>query len=121
MTTPAIRVSHLWKLFGPERILRTCDRPETFPEALKAGAAAVVRVCDLWTLSGPERILRTCDRAETFPEALQAGAVAAVRDLSFAVAPGEIFVVMGLSGSGKSTLIRSLLRLIEPTWGRVEV
>ncbi len=47
------------------------------------------------------------------------GCVAAVCDLSFDVAPGEVFVVMGLSGSGKSTLVRCLTRLIEPTAGRV--
>ncbi|XKE44545.1 glycine betaine/L-proline ABC transporter ATP-binding protein [Halomonas organivorans] len=45
--------------------------------------------------------------------------VAAVADVSFTVAPGEIFVVMGLSGSGKSTLIRCLNRLIEPSRGRI--
>ena len=43
----------------------------------------------------------------------------AVRDVSFSVAKGETFVVMGLSGSGKSTLIRCLSRLIEPTAGEV--
>jgi len=43
----------------------------------------------------------------------------AVRDVSFSVARGETFVVMGLSGSGKSTLIRCLSRLIEPTAGEV--
>ncbi|GBF32592.1 L-proline glycine betaine ABC transport system permease protein ProV [Desulfocucumis palustris] len=49
------------------------------------------------------------------------GAVAAVRDISFRVERGEVFVIMGLSGSGKSTLIRCILRLIEPTAGRVLV
>ncbi|WP_233195267.1 glycine betaine/L-proline ABC transporter ATP-binding protein [Cryobacterium sp. M91] len=49
------------------------------------------------------------------------GCNAAVRDLSFDVAKGEVFVVMGLSGSGKSTLIRCLTRLIEPTSGQVLV
>lgn len=44
-----------------------------------------------------------------------------VHDASFAVAPGEIFVVMGLSGSGKSTLVRMLNRLISPTTGKVTV
>src|SRR5437868_2807760 len=47
--------------------------------------------------------------------------VAAVRDVSFDVWPGEIFVVMGLSGSGKSTLVRTLIRLIEPTAGEIEI
>jgi glycine betaine/proline transport system ATP-binding protein len=49
------------------------------------------------------------------------GCVAAVRDVSFDVWPGEVFVVMGLSGSGKSTLVRTLIRLIEPTAGDIEI
>jgi glycine betaine/proline transport system ATP-binding protein len=49
------------------------------------------------------------------------GCVAAVRDVSFEVQPGEVFVVMGLSGSGKSTLVRTLIRLIEPTAGHIEI
>jgi glycine betaine/proline transport system ATP-binding protein len=44
-----------------------------------------------------------------------------VRDVTFEVAQGEIFVVMGLSGSGKSTLLRCLSRLVEPTRGTVLV
>jgi glycine betaine/proline transport system ATP-binding protein len=47
------------------------------------------------------------------------GCVVAVRDISFTVAPNEVFVVMGLSGSGKSTLVRCLTRLVEPTAGTV--
>jgi glycine betaine/proline transport system ATP-binding protein len=47
----------------------------------------------------------------------QTGNTIAVRDVSFDVAPGEVFVVMGLSGSGKSTLVRCMTRLIEPTQG----
>ncbi len=46
---------------------------------------------------------------------------AAVIDASFAVKPGEIFVVMGLSGSGKSTVIRMLNGLLPPTAGDVLV
>src|SRR2546430_6818418 len=49
------------------------------------------------------------------------GCVAAWRDYSFDVWPGEVFVVMGLSGSGKSTLVRTLIRLIEPTAGEIEI
>lgn len=81
----------------------------------------IIQVTRLWKLFGPARILRRLDGPPSFPQALDAGAVAAVRDLTFSVLPGEIFVVMGLSGSGKSTLIRSLLRLVEPTWGRIEM
>ena len=49
----------------------------------------------------------------------QAGLIGAVQNADFAVADGEIFVIMGLSGSGKSTLVRCMSRLIEPTAGEV--
>ncbi len=44
---------------------------------------------------------------------------AAAEDVTFSVAPGEFFVIMGLSGSGKSTVLRMLNRLIEPTSGEL--
>lgn len=49
------------------------------------------------------------------------GCTIAVHDVSFDVAEGEIFVVMGLSGSGKSTLVRCLNRLLTPDAGRIEI
>ena len=44
-----------------------------------------------------------------------------MRDVSLDIKPGEVFVVMGLSGSGKSTLVRTLIRLIEPTAGKINI
>lgn len=41
------------------------------------------------------------------------------RDLSFAVRPGEIFVIMGDSGCGKSTLMRHMIGLQRPVQGEV--
>jgi phospholipid/cholesterol/gamma-HCH transport system ATP-binding protein len=49
------------------------------------------------------------------------GDVSLVEHVSFEVAPGEIFGVLGGSGSGKSTLLRYLVGLDRPTHGTVDV
>jgi len=41
------------------------------------------------------------------------------RDLSFSVARGDIFIIMGGSGCGKSTLLRHLVGLLRPAAGRI--
>jgi phospholipid/cholesterol/gamma-HCH transport system ATP-binding protein len=41
------------------------------------------------------------------------------RDLSFTVAHGDIFIIMGGSGCGKSTLLRHLIGLMSPARGEV--
>ena len=85
-------------------------------------AEAALSVQNLWKVFGPnaEKLIGTPD-LELSRKELQAksGHVIGVRDVSFDVAPGEVFVVMGLSGSGKSTLVRLITRLIEPTSGTV--
>src|SRR5918992_4677187 len=84
----------------------------------------VIRAEGVWKVFGPRG-----DRLVGSPDAYlprgqlreKTGCVVAVRDVSIEVWPGEVFVVMGLSGSGKSTLIRTLIRLIEPTAGSIEI
>ncbi|NQX29990.1 glycine betaine/L-proline ABC transporter ATP-binding protein [Microbacteriaceae bacterium VKM Ac-2854] len=81
------------------------------------------QVRNLWKVFGPnpQAIVKDASLAGLSAAEIlkKTGAVTAVRDMSFDVAKGEVFVVMGLSGSGKSTLVRCLTRLIEPTSGQV--
>jgi ABC-2 type transport system ATP-binding protein len=49
------------------------------------------------------------------------GAVAAVRDVSFDVAPGEIFGLLGPNGAGKTTMIECLLGLRRPDSGAIAI
>jgi glycine betaine/proline transport system ATP-binding protein len=84
----------------------------------------LIRAEGIWKIFGKNaaKVIGTPDAELSRAELRQkTGCVAAVRNVSFEVWPGEVFVVMGLSGSGKSTLVRTLIRLIEPTAGRVEI
>src|ERR671925_357832 len=78
----------------------------------------------LWKVYGPhaKRIVGSPDADLPRKQLLEkTGCVAAVRDVSFDVAQGEVFVVMGLSGSGKSTLVRMINRIHDPTAGEILV
>jgi glycine betaine/proline transport system ATP-binding protein len=88
------------------------------------GDEPLIRVQGIWKIFGKNaaKVIGTPDAELSRTELREkTGCVAAVRDVSFDVYPGQVFVVMGLSGSGKSTLVRTLIRLIEPTAGRVEI
>jgi glycine betaine/proline transport system ATP-binding protein len=94
-------------------------------QAAEAGTTtgdSALSVRNLWKIfgKGADDIVGTPDAELPRPELKEkTGCVVGVKDVSFDVAPGEVFVVMGLSGSGKSTLIRCLTRLIEPTSGQI--
>jgi ABC-2 type transport system ATP-binding protein len=49
------------------------------------------------------------------------GTVKAVDDISFDVAPGEIFAFLGPNGAGKTTTIKMLTTLLRPTSGSVQL
>ena len=99
----------------------TSPNPESTTASTVKPALAVK---NLWKVFGPkaDQIIGTPEADMSRAEMLErTGCIAAVKDVSFEVAPGEVFVVMGLSGSGNSSLVRCLTRLIEPTAGQVEI
>lgn len=52
---------------------------------------------------------------------MQYGSLVVMRDLTFSVARGEVFVIMGGSGSGKSTLLKHLIGLKASPAGSVRL
>jgi len=86
-------------------------------------ASNAIEVRNVWKVFGqgsPEEAIALAKAGSTRQDIITSiDQTVAVRDVSFSVARGETFVVMGLSGSGKSTLIRCLSRLVDPTAGEV--
>nr|WP_314072742.1 thiol reductant ABC exporter subunit CydD [uncultured Roseococcus sp.] len=55
-------------------------------------------------------------------ELLHAGAAApALSRLTFALAPGEVLMLVGPSGAGKSSVLRLLMGFVRPTAGRIAI
>src|SRR6201999_4297158 len=49
------------------------------------------------------------------------GAVKAVDGINFEVAAGEVFGLLGPNGAGKTTTLESILGLVRPDAGRIEI
>src|SRR5438067_12354263 len=73
-------------------------------------------------VTGPVRgaAVEFCHVTARFPaQRGERSGTVAVDDLSLAVAPGEVCVLVGPSGCGKTTTLRMVNRLIEPSAGEV--
>ena len=85
-------------------------------------STSMISVRNVWKVFGPnaEKLIGTPDADLTRTELRnKTGNTIAVRDVSFEVAKGEVFVVMGLSGSGKSTLMQLLWAQTIPSEGKI--
>ncbi|MDI3286411.1 ABC transporter transmembrane domain-containing protein [Polyangium sp. 15x6] len=87
-----------------ERVFELIDRPPTIPLAEGARPGSVEGRIELSRVSF------------AYPSRKD---VPVLRDLDLAIASGEVVALVGPSGSGKSTIAALLLRLYDPTEGRI--
>ena len=60
-------------------------------------------------------LLEVCNLRKTF------GNLVAVEDVSFSVAPGEVFGLLGPNGAGKSTTMNMIVGLLAPDSGAIRL
>ena len=102
----------------------TAEAPAPTKHRIDRTGTPAIRASGIWKVFGPNPERLVGSEEADLPRAelrAKSGNVVAVKDVALEVWPGEVFVVMGLSGSGKSTLVRTLIRLIEPTAGEIEI
>ncbi|MDF1568428.1 MAG: glycine betaine/L-proline ABC transporter ATP-binding protein [Spirochaetaceae bacterium] len=92
--------------------------------AAPSSSDTIIEVKDLWKVYGrdPKRIL-TDKYRKLHKDDIQekTGNIVAMREVNLKIKKGEFYIIMGLSGSGKSTLVRNLIRLVNPTAGKITV
>ena len=102
-------ISELWAELmrasgAAERVFELIDRPPTIPLTEGARPGSVEGRIEL------SRVSFAYPSRKDLP---------VLRDLDLVIAPGEVVALVGPSGSGKSTIAALLLRLYDPTDGRI--
>ncbi|MDC0739973.1 ABC transporter ATP-binding protein [Polyangium mundeleinium] len=102
-------ISELWADLmrasgAAERVFELLDRPPTIPLTEGARPGSVEGRIEL------SRVSFAYPSRKDLP---------VLRDLDLVIAPGEVVALVGPSGSGKSTIAALLLRLYDPTGGRI--
>lgn len=117
------------RLKGQKSSGRTLNQPEkaAFTEAAAASGAEtdeIIHIEKLWKVFGRDAKRITSSKfAALGKDEVQKkfGNIVALKNINISIRKGEFFIVMGLSGSGKSTLIRNIIRLVNPTAGKIVV
>ncbi|MEW6261915.1 MAG: ABC transporter ATP-binding protein [Thermodesulfobacteriota bacterium] len=112
------------RCWSPGRLsIIPAEEPAAPPAACPQPESLILKVTDLrkeFRLGGLLSSLRIVRRPKGGTRlAWDPIRIKAVDKVSLAIAPGEVLGLVGESGCGKSTLGRCLIRLIEPTGGRV--
>jgi ATP-binding cassette subfamily B protein len=130
----AISIGTVYMIFHYTQLLRRpIEQIRTQMQNLQRASAGIVRVQKLLANkpeitdgpgAGPGRVLggplavRFCDVGFSYE---QGAADATLARIDFTLRPGEALGLLGRTGSGKTTIARLLLRLYDPTSGRIEL
>lgn len=102
-----------------EKIVRSPATPYT--EALIAHARAGEEAAPATPENASPPVLRVQGLGKVFPGRRGTDPIVAAEDVSFDVPAGRTVALVGESGSGKSTTARLIMRLLDPTSGRIVV